>query len=106
MYTFYNYAVNCGFGWLLTAMAVVGYIVTLKRTGEIWLFWVVLATGWSLFSIAQTLLATGHTDNVALLGSLGLSSWVLMVTSLLMVFLKLTRVKDESRLLDNKESND
>ena len=90
----YTYAVNCGFGWLLTLLSVFGYVLTLKRTGERWLFWIVLATGWALFAIAQTVIMTGHFNNLPFLIALWLSSWVLVVVSLLLSFIKVIKMKE------------
>jgi len=94
----YTSTVNSGFGWLLTLLAIIGYILTLKKTGERWLFWIVMATGWALFAVDQTLLITGQFNNLTFLMTLGLSSWILVITSLMLAFLKITTIMKASRL--------
>lgn len=36
---------NCVFTWSIVVLAAGGYFITLKRIGERWMFWIVLATG-------------------------------------------------------------
>jgi len=88
-----SYLVNCGFAWVIVALAVTGYFLTLRRMGERWIFWVVLAVGWAFFAVAQTLLVTGVSASAAYLTAIWLSSYVLVVTSLALLFVKLTKVK-------------
>ena len=49
-------AVNCVFAWSIVALAICGYFLTIKRIGEKWPFWVVLAIGWALLAVFETLL--------------------------------------------------
>ncbi len=88
-----SYLVNFGFGWLIVLLAIIGYFLTLRRMGEKWLFWIILAVGWSFFAIAQTLLITGVQAGVPYLAAIWLSSYVLVITSMVLLFIKLTRVK-------------
>ena len=88
-----SYLVNCGFGWLIVLLAIVGYFLTLARMGEKWLFWLVLASGWAFFAIANTLLVSGVPASVPYLLGIWLSSYVLVVASLALLFLKLTKAK-------------
>ncbi len=88
-----SYLVNCGFAWVIVVLAVTGYFLTLRRMGERWVFWVVLAAGWTFFAVAQTLLVTGVSASAGYLTGIWLSSYVLVVTSLALLFVKLTKVK-------------
>ena len=45
-----SYIVNCFFGWFIVLLAIAGYFLTLRRLGEKWAFWNVLAIGWALFA--------------------------------------------------------
>jgi hypothetical protein len=87
------YFVNCGFAWFIVLLAVVGYFLTLKRMGQKWLFWIVLATGWAFFAVAQTLLVSGVSAGMPYLIAIWLSSYVLVAASLTLLFVTLTRVK-------------
>ncbi|GEM_PF-1559746 len=100
----YTYTVNSGFGWLLTLLAVFGYVLTLKRTGERWLFWIVMATGWALFAIDQTLLITKQFNNVNFLMILGLSSWFLVITSFMLGFMKIIRIIEKNQGIGSRPS--
>jgi hypothetical protein len=88
-----SYFVNCGFAWFIVLLAVAGYFLTLRRMGQKWLFWIVLAIGWAFFAVAQTLLVTGVSAGMPYLTAIWLSSYVLVVASLALLFITLTRVK-------------
>jgi hypothetical protein len=88
-----SYLVNCGFAWFIVLLAVAGYFLTLKRMGERWLFWIVLAVGWTFFAVAQTLLVTGISASMPYLTAIWLSSYILVVASLAILFMTLTKVK-------------
>ena len=85
--------VNCCFGWILVSLAFTGYYMTVKYRGEKWFFWNILAVGWGFFAMAQTLLLTGvHPGSIYLI-AIWLSSYVLVITSMILLFLKLTKLK-------------
>lgn len=85
-----SYWVNCGFGWFIVLLAIAGYFLTLKRMRERWSFWIVLAVGWALFATAQTLLVAGVSASVPYLAAIWLSSFVLVISALVTLFVKLT----------------
>ncbi|MEE8354172.1 MAG: hypothetical protein V3S10_06900 [Dehalococcoidales bacterium] len=89
----FSYWVNAGFGWFIVILAIVGYFLTWKRMNERWGFWLVLAVGWAFFAVAQTLLIAGTPAGVPYLTAIWLSSFVLVIASLILLFMKLTRVK-------------
>ena len=84
------YWVNCGFGWFIVLLAIAGYFLTLKRMRERWSFWIVLAVGWAFFATAQTLLVAGVSASVPYLAAIWLSSFVLVISALVTLFVKLT----------------
>ncbi len=84
------HGVNCGFAWFIVALAIGGYFLTYRKTGERWMFWIVLSSGWGLFAVAQTVVLVGTIQNSSLLGALWISSFVLIICSLALIFLKLT----------------
>ncbi len=85
--------VNMSFGWAIVALSVTGYYLTLKRTGERWLFWVVLAVGWGFFALSQTLVLAGAKPGAAFLGVLLLSSYALVIYSMVLLFIKLIKAR-------------
>ncbi len=85
--------VNFGFGWFIVILAIVGYFLTWKRMNQRWGFWLVLAVGWAFFAVAQTLLIAGTEAGVPYLAAIWLSSFVLVITSLILLFMKLSRIK-------------
>lgn len=87
------HAVNCGFAWFLVVLAVAGYFITLKKMGERWMFWIVLACGWGLFAVAQTVVLAGNIENSFFVSALWISSFVLVICSLVLVFFKLIQEK-------------
>ena len=93
MNTSITYAVNCGFGWFIVLLAIAGYFLTIKRMGEKWVFWIVLAAGWAFFALAYTLILLGIQAGTPYLIAVWLSSYVLVATSLALLFIKLTKIK-------------
>jgi len=92
------FMVNFVFAWFLVALAVAGYFLTLKRMGEKWVFWIILAVAWGFFGIAETLLVTGVIVSVSYINTIRLSSFVLVIASLVLLFLKLAALKRAARL--------
>ena len=61
--------------------------------GEKWLFWIVLGVGWGFFATANTLLVAGVSAGMPILIAIWLSSYVLVVMSMALLFIKLTHIK-------------
>ncbi len=90
-------AVNSGLTWLIAGLSVAGYLVTQRRTGQRWPLWVVMATGWALLAIADTLMAAGVPVAWSEIVAVWLASYVLVMASLVLLFLKLVTLKRQSR---------
>ena len=90
------YVVNDIFGWILVALSLIGYIVTLKRINQKWVAWLVLAAGWSLFSIAQTLLVTTEGVTTAFIVSLWIGSYTLVFAAIVLMFLKIIKMRQKA----------
>jgi hypothetical protein len=82
-------AVNLAFALVIAALSIVGYVLTNKRTGQRWSLWIVLATGWAILAIPYILFLSGHNLSVAVMGAIWLSSYLLIMVSLVLMFLKL-----------------
>ena len=54
-----TYYVNCVFAWVTVLLAIIGYFYTLRQTGERWAFWLIFATGWSMFAISHSMKIAG-----------------------------------------------
>jgi hypothetical protein len=74
-------------------MSMVGYILTQRRFGERWIAWLLMAVGWGLFSIAQTSLITGEGFPLPLLVLLWLSSYIMIMASMALMFFKIIHLK-------------
>jgi hypothetical protein len=85
--------VNCVFSWSIVALAISGYLITLKRIREKWLFWIVLAIGWAFVAIFETLMASGVNIDSMQITTAWLSSYLLVMASLLLLFLKFIQIK-------------
>jgi hypothetical protein len=85
--------INSSLAWILVVVAIVGYIVTLRRKGEKLTFWLLLAAGWLCFAVSFTLLSidarVGTLDLVAGI----VASYILIMASLIILFMRLVRVK-------------
>jgi hypothetical protein len=85
--------INCLFCWSIVALAIGGYLVTLKRLGEKWPFWIVLAVGWAFLAAFETLIASGITIPDIQTTTAWLVSYLLVMSSLLLIFLKFIQIK-------------
>ncbi len=88
-----SYLVNFVFAWVIVLLAITGYFLTIKRMGQKWPFWIILATGWAFFAIAYTLLISGVQAGAPYLVAIWLSSYILVIASLVVLFLKLSTMK-------------
>lgn len=82
-------AVNLVFTLLIAALSVFGYILTVKRIGQRWFLWVVLATAWVILAIPYILFLADLNLSVAVMAAIWLSSYILIMVSLVLIFLKL-----------------
>ena len=87
-----SYAVNCALSWLIVALSVLGYLLTLKRMKEKWPLWFILGAGWMLLALPNTLLLAGATLARRQLFAVWFSSYVLVAASLLLLFLKVIQI--------------
>jgi hypothetical protein len=84
-----HYVINSGLCWFIVLMALVGYILTLKRMKQRWPFWVILSVGWAFLAISNSLAALGVNQGTPYLLAIWLSSYVLVFASLVLMFIKL-----------------
>ena len=87
-----HYLINSVLCWSIVLMAVVGYFLTLKRIGQKWVFWVVLSMGWALLAISNSLVAFGTSQGNVYLLAIWLSSYVLVIASLALLFVKVIQM--------------
>jgi len=87
-----SYLVNCIFAWIIVLLSIAGYFLTIRRIGEKWIFWVVLATGWAFFAIVNTVLVAGASPGSPFLIAVWLSSYVLVIVSLVLLFVQLIKI--------------
>ena len=90
------YLVNGIFGWVLLALSLIGYIVTIKRLNQKWVAWLVLASGWALFSVAQTLLITTEGVTTAFIVALWIGSYTLVFAAIVLMFLKIVKLRQKA----------
>jgi hypothetical protein len=83
------FIVNCGFTWLIVLLSIMGYLVTLRRMHQQWPLWFILAIGWAFLAILNTMLVLGISIARPQVIAIWLSSYLLVMASLLLLFLKL-----------------
>jgi len=83
--------VNLVFAGLIAALSIAGYFVTVKKTGEHWPLWILLAVGWITLAIPYAVFLADYNLSVAATAALWLSSYVLIMVSLVLLFLKLLK---------------
>ena len=81
--------VNLVFALLIAVLSIVGYVLTNKRIGQQWSLWIVLATGWVILAIPYILFLAGQNLSIAVMAAIWLSSYLLIMVSLVLIFLKL-----------------
>jgi hypothetical protein len=84
--------VNLVFISLIAALSIVGYVLTIKRIGQRWPLWIILATGWALLAIPYALLLAGISIGIPVMTTIWLSSYLLIMVSLLLIFLKVVEI--------------
>jgi uncharacterized membrane protein len=84
--------INVVFALLIAVLSIVGYVLTNKRTGQRWSFWIVSATGWTLLSMPHIMLLVDKAMGVSVIAAIWLSSYILIVVSLVLLFLKLLEI--------------
>jgi hypothetical protein len=84
--------INVVFALLIAVLSIVGYVLTNKRTGQRWSFWIVSATGWTLLSMPHIMLLADKAMGVSVIAAIWLSSYILIVVSLVLLFLKLLEI--------------
>jgi len=83
--------VNLVFAGLIAIASIVGYFITIKKTGEHWPLWILLAVGWITLAIPYAVFLADYNLSVAATAALWLSSYVLIMVSLVLLFLKLLK---------------
>jgi hypothetical protein len=91
-----RYIIDTIFTWLITGLSIIGYILTIHRLKEKWIMWIILATGWAFLGIENTLLAAGVILSETVTGALGISSYILVMASLLLLFLKFIKLHNKT----------
>jgi hypothetical protein len=91
------YIANCIFAWGLVILSLSGYFVFYKRSGEKWTVLVFLAVGWFFLAVAQTIFLTGIELDLALITTLWLMSYILIMTSIVQLFFKVVRLNSLKR---------
>ena len=84
---------NCVITWSIVALAIGGYFLTLRRIGEKWPFWIILAISWAFLALFETLLASGISMGSLQTTTVWLVSYLLIMASLLLIFLKFIQIK-------------
>jgi hypothetical protein len=84
--------INIVFALLIAVLSIVGYVLTNKKTGQRWSFWIVSATGWTLLSMPHIMLLAEKAMGVSVIAAIWLSSYILIVVSLVLLFLKLLEI--------------
>ena len=87
-----HYLVNSGLCWLIVFIALAGYLLTLRRLKQRWAFWVILSIGWAFLAVSNSLSALGIGQGTPYPFALWLSSYVLVIASMVLLFNKLIQV--------------
>jgi hypothetical protein len=88
----FHYLVNSGLCWFIVLMSLAGYFLTLKRMKQKWMFWVLLAIGWTFLAITNTLSVMHISQGTSYLFAIWQSSYVLVFASLVLLFIKLVQI--------------
>ena len=89
--------VDLVFTLLIAVLSIAGYVLTNKRIGQRWYLWIILAVGWFIMAIPYILFLAGLNTSVAAMAAIWLSSYIIIMVSLVLIFLKLLE------MMKNKE---
>ncbi len=100
----WHYLLNAGLCWLIVLMAGIGYFLTVRRLKQKWAFWMILIMGWALLAVANSLsaLRIGHGTGYTL--AVWLSSYVMVIASLVLLFLRLIHMIQTRKELHKSEN--
>jgi hypothetical protein len=87
-----HFLINSGLCWSIVLMAVAGYLLTLKRIGQKWPFWMIIIIGWAFLAISNSLAALGVNPGTSYVRAVWLASFVLVIASLTLLFIKLIEI--------------
>ena len=80
---------NCGFAWFLTVLSMAGYFYFVRKRGEKWAFWPMLAASWLMFALSHSLLlAAPYTKDEWYMMFLRVLGYVLAIGALLSLMAK------------------
>jgi L-asparagine transporter-like permease len=99
-----HYLVNSALCWLVVIMAATGYFLTVRRLRQRWAFWVVLIIGWAFLAISNTLSALSIGQGTYFPAAIWLTSYVMVIASLVLLFLKLIQVMETGKKSTRKEN--
>jgi hypothetical protein len=87
-------------------MAGIGYFLTKRRLKQKWTFWMMLFVGWALLALSNSLSALRIGQGTGYALAVWLSSYVIVIASLVLLFLKLIQMiqfRKELPKLPNEE---
>jgi|WetSurMetagenome_2_1015567.scaffolds.fasta_scaffold866141_1 hypothetical protein len=87
-----HYLLNAGLCWLIVLTAAIGYFQTARRLKQKWTFWVMLIVGWALLAVSNSLSALRIGQGTGYALAVWLSSYVMVIASLVLLFLKLIQM--------------
>jgi hypothetical protein len=100
----FHYLLNSGLCCLIVLMAVTGYFLTVRRLKQKWAFWVTLIVGWTLLAISNLLSTFRIGQGTAYPLAVWLSSYVMVIASLVLLFLKLIRIMRTGKEMHKQEN--
>jgi hypothetical protein len=101
----YHYLWNSGLCWLIVFMALLGYWLGLRNSRYKGAFWLILIIGWGFMAISNSLLAIGVELGSHYLFGIWLSSFVMVIASIVLIFIKLIHLMKTKNLeIEKKDS--
>ena len=100
------YLVSSLLCWFIVVFGLVGYFLIVRRLKQKWLFWLTLIVGWTLLAVANSISALGLGRGTFYPSAIWLSSYVMVIASIVLLFLKLIKVMGTvKRLPKHSEGN-
>jgi hypothetical protein len=86
-------------------MAATGYVLTVRRLKQKWAFWLMLIIGWGFLAIANTFSALSIGQGTYFPAAVWLASYVMVIASLVLLFLKLIQVMETGKKSTRKTNS-
>ncbi len=79
---------NTIFAWCIVVFSIFGYIFTIRKIGERWMFWLILGSCWFIFAIVLTITGASSQNDSPFVITVWIFSYILIVISIVLIIMR------------------